>query len=222
MCGVALMPRVCTICTHPARAAIDDGLKAGQPLRAVAGQFSLSKSALDRHRGSHLPAALAQDGADLKAAFHAARQADQWHYTQLRKHARAAMRAFEGWGSIRSPQEWQTACEDASKRYQSGRFLIERLGAERFLDPQLMATLWQLRQDLLEEYGTASPAATMLIDLAVMTYYNALRIQGWIGDLGLVIEQELFGEESFRVKLRQQYGGQVDGFAVEEQLRQLA
>ena len=90
------MPRVCTICTHPARAAIDDGLKAGQPLRAVAGQFSLSKSALDRHRGSHLPAHLAQYGADLKAEFHAARQADRWHYNQLRKNARAAMRAFEG------------------------------------------------------------------------------------------------------------------------------
>jgi hypothetical protein len=32
-----------------------------------------------------------------------------------------------------------------------------------------MATLWQLRQDLLEEYGAESPAMTMAIDLAVMT-----------------------------------------------------
>jgi hypothetical protein len=98
----------------------------------------------------------------------------------------------------------RSACDDTGKRYQSGRFLIERLGAERFLDPQLMATLWQLRQGLLEEYGTASPAM-MVIDLAVMTYYNALRIQGWICDLALVIERECFAEESLKVKLRQQY-----------------
>ena len=131
------------------------------------------------------------------------------------------MRAFEGWGQIRSVEEWQAVCDDARRRYQSGRFLLERLGAERFLDPQLMATLWQLRQGLLEEHGTASPALTMVIDLAVMSYYNALRVQGWIGDLALTIEQELFGEGSPTVKLRQQYGAHFDGFAVEEALQRL-
>jgi hypothetical protein len=44
------------------------------------------------------------------------------------------------------------------------------LGAERFLAPEVMAILWQLRQGLMEEYGTDSPAMTMVIDLAVMTY----------------------------------------------------
>jgi hypothetical protein len=131
------------------------------------------------------------------------------------------MRAFEGWGQIRSPEEWQAACEDAGKRYQSGRFLIERLGAERFLDPQLMATLWQLRQDLLEEYDAESPAMMMVIDAVIMSYYNLLKIQAWTGDLALSIEQELFGEESLRLKLRQQYGAQFDGFAVEAHLQRL-
>jgi hypothetical protein len=39
--------------------------------------------------------------------------------------------------------------------------------------------------------------------------------------LSLVIEQELFGEESLKVKLRQQFGPQFDGLAVEEALRRL-
>jgi hypothetical protein len=215
------MPRMCSVCKHPARIVIDDRLEAGQPLRNVAGQYSLSKSSLDRHKIGHIPSHRAQEGADLKAEFQAARQADRWHYTQLRKNARAVMRAMQGWGQIRSPEEWQAACEDAAKRYQSGRFLLERLGAERHLHPTMMATLWQLHQGLIEEYGADSPAMTMVIDLVVMTYYNALRIQGWIGDLSLVIEQELFGEDSLRVKLRQQYGMQFDGFAVEEALRRL-
>jgi hypothetical protein len=84
-----------------------------------------------------------------------------------------------------------------------------------------MATLWQLRQGLLEAYGADSPAMMMVIDLAVMTYANALRVQGWIGDLSLVIEHELFGEDSLKVKLRQQYGVQFSGFTVEEHLRRL-
>jgi hypothetical protein len=61
----------------------------------------------------------------------------------------------------------------------------------------------------------------MVIDLAVMTYANVLRIQGWIGDLALVIEQELFAEDALKLKLRQRYGRQVDGLAVEEALRRL-
>jgi hypothetical protein len=215
------MPRSCSICTHPARATIDDGLVTGQSLRAVSAAYGVSKSAVDRHKESHLPAVLPQDGADLAAEFHAARQADHRQYQDLRGNARAVMRAFEGWGQIHSVEEWQATCEDAAKRYQSGRFLLERLGAERFLDPQLMATLWQLRQGLLEEYGAESPTVTMFVDVVVMAYHNALRVQGWIGDLSLVIERELFAEESLKVKLRDKYGPRFDGFAVEEALRRL-
>src|SRR5919108_4319430 len=159
------MPRVCTICTHPARAAIDERLITGLSVRAISGQYGLRKSAVHRHRGSHLPAHDTQDNADLAAEFQAARQADRQRYDELRKNARAVMRAFEGWGQIRSEEEWLAACEDARERYQSGRFLLERLGAERFLSPEVMAILWQLRQSLLEEYGAESPTVTMLVDV---------------------------------------------------------
>jgi hypothetical protein len=194
---------------------------AGQSLREISRGYGLSKSAVDRHKGSHVSVPLAQAAADLAAEFHAARQADHRQYQELRKHARAAMRAFEGWGQIHSVEDRQAACEDAVERYQSGRFLLERLGAERFLDPKFMATLWQLRQGLIAEYGAESPGMTMAIDLAVMAYANALRVQGWIGDLALSIEGELFGEDSLKVKLRHQYGPQFDGFAGEEALRRL-
>jgi hypothetical protein len=215
------MPRECTVCVHPAHAVIDDGLVAGQSLRQISREYGLSKSAVDRHKEHHVPIPLAQEDAEAKAEFQAARQADQQRVKQLRWNARAVTRAMQGWGQIRSTEEWQAVCEDARDRYQSGRFLLERLGAERFLDPQLMATLWQLRQDLMEAYGATSPAMTMVIDLAVMSYANALRVQGWIGDLSLVIEHELFAEDSLKVKLRRQYGGQIEGFAVEEAVQRL-
>src|SRR5262245_51435337 len=61
----------------------------------------------------------------------------------------------------------------------------------------------------------------MFVDVVVMAYANALRVPGWLGDLSLVTEQELFGEDTLKVKLRQHYGPQFDGFAVEEALRRL-
>lgn len=52
------MPRTCTISTHSERAAIDAALLANQPLRDIAGQYGVSKSALARYRNDRLPAAL--------------------------------------------------------------------------------------------------------------------------------------------------------------------
>jgi hypothetical protein len=57
--------------------------------------------------------------------------------------------------------------------------------------------------------------------LAIMSYYNALRIQGWIGDLALWIEHEAIGQGPLRVKLREEYGARVDSLAVEEWLLRL-
>ncbi len=34
----------------------------------------------------------------------------------------------------------------------------------------------------------------MLIDAAVIAYFNMLRTQRWIGNLSLVVERELFGQ----------------------------
>ena len=53
------MPRTCTCCTHPERAAIDAALLANAPLRDIARQFNVSKDALQRHR-EHIPATLAK------------------------------------------------------------------------------------------------------------------------------------------------------------------
>jgi hypothetical protein len=197
---------------------IDDRLEAGHSLRDIAGQYTLTKSGLHRHKASHIPGA--PDVTDLEARLQAAQQADQWHYDQLRRDARAVMRASQGWDRVRSPEAWQEVCEEAQRRYQSGQFLLERLGAERFLDPQLMATLWHLRQSLIAQSGT-TPTSLILIDLAVTSYYNALRIQGWIGDLALWIEHEAFGQGPLRVKLREEYGARGDSLAVEERLRRL-
>jgi hypothetical protein len=54
------MPRVCTICSHPKRPAIDAALVSGTPNRSIAAQYHLTEQAVRRHKADHLPAALAQ------------------------------------------------------------------------------------------------------------------------------------------------------------------
>ena len=62
------MPRVCTICTHPEREAIDQALAAGQPLRGLSAIYRVSEDALGRHKANHLPLTLAKATEAAEAA----------------------------------------------------------------------------------------------------------------------------------------------------------
>jgi hypothetical protein len=53
--------------------------------------------------------------------------------------------------------------------------------------------------------------------MPVIAYYNMLRAQGWIGNLSLVVERELFGQEPLNA-----IHGAMVGDALEEKLRRLA
>ena len=69
------MPRTCTICTSEHCPAIDAALLADEPLRDIAGRWSVSKSAVARHR-EHLPKQLvkAQEQEDVSQAIDVVRQ----------------------------------------------------------------------------------------------------------------------------------------------------
>lgn len=54
--------RNCSLCAHAERLQIDRELVAGLPYRDIAGRFALSKSAVERHAGEHLAAAVARGG----------------------------------------------------------------------------------------------------------------------------------------------------------------
>ena len=125
-------------------------------------------------------------------------------------------RAVKGQQGVHPEEQWEHTCKNARQDYTSGRFLIEQLGAERFLEPKLMATLSQLRQALVAQHDPDDPAGTMLADLAVISYYNTLRIQGYIGNLCPVMERELFGQDP----LRAVYGDHT-GCTIEDQLKRL-
>ncbi len=53
------MPRTCTICGHPQRAAIEHDLASGQALRAIAARYGTTATTLSRHRDGCLAGAIA-------------------------------------------------------------------------------------------------------------------------------------------------------------------
>jgi|SRR5680860_662152 len=73
------MPRVCSICTHAQRSAIDTALLGGEAFRNIAERFGTSTTALYRHKSDHLGKRLAHVAernaeADVRTAIDVVKQ----------------------------------------------------------------------------------------------------------------------------------------------------
>ena len=146
-------------------------------------------------------------------------------HERLQHDARAVFRALDGWSGIGTLEEWQAAVRQADEDYGNGHFLIDRLGAERYLDPTLMAVLLAMRRRLIDEQGARGAAELMLIDAALLSYYHTIRINGWIGNFASILEAEFFQKESLTAKLQDRYGRGTDrvrGLRVEEIVERIA
>jgi hypothetical protein len=134
--------------------------------------------------------------ADLAAEAHEKRVVAELNaqHLALREQAQALIATVKGRRGIQSDEHWQALFQKAKIDYDNGRFLLQQLGAERYLEPELMATLAQLRQDLLAGINRPTAADTISADIAIIAYRNLLRVQGWIGSLCLTVKRELFGQ----------------------------
>ena len=82
----------------------------------------------------------------------------------------------------------------------------------------------RLRRGLIEEANAASASEFVLIDMAVMDFANAMRLQAVIGNTVLIIESEMFGQPTLRAKWKKQHGARpedIQGLAVEEHVARL-
>jgi len=137
-------------------------------------------------------------------------------HEELRDQARSLFATVKGRRGIRNEKDWEALFHRAKVDYESGRFLMQRLGADRYLEPDLMATLVQLRTELLAGIENPSAADRMMADSAIVAYRNMLLMQGWIGNLCLVVERELFGQEPLN-----EIHGHTVGDSLEKQIASL-
>src|SRR5271168_1912348 len=112
----------------------------------------------------------------------------------------------------------------AAEDYRSGIGLIDQFGASGLLDPAMVGMLIAIRRGLFEETNASSARELALIDMAVVAYANAMRLQSMIGNTALIIESEMFGQPTLRAKRKNEYGGRpedIQGLAVEEHVARL-
>ena len=121
------------------------------------------------------------------------RQQQKKQLQRLKDEAQALFGMVGGRPGVSSLRKLQELLEKAGDDIGNGRFIVRYLGAERYLDVETVAVLITLRQNLIAEIDRPSTADIMMIDAAVVAYYNFLRVQGWIGNLSLVFERDAFG-----------------------------
>jgi hypothetical protein len=143
------------------------------------------------------------------------RQGEQ--FQRLKDEAKALFGMVEGRPGVISARQWQELLEKAGDNIGNGRFIVRYLGAERYLDAETVAVLITFRQNLIADLEKPSAADLMMVDTAIVAYYNFLRVQGWIGNSALVFEGELFGREPLNT-----VHGDIIGDRLREQLERLA
>jgi hypothetical protein len=93
------MPRVCTICTHPEKEAINQALVNGEPFRHIAARYGTSTGALQRHKADDLPSIMVKSEEAREVAH-----ADDlvWQIKQLRNKAISILGKAETAGDLKT------------------------------------------------------------------------------------------------------------------------
>ena len=145
-------------------------------------------------------------------------------HERLKRDACASYRAMQGWSKVHTDEDWERIVRESYDDFERGTFLLERLGAHRYLDPPLAAVLLGLRRELIEDHGAATAAELMLVDSVVLSYYQQLRINGWVNDLAGWLEREFFAKETLTAATPGNYPREVRevrGLAVEHIVERL-
>lgn len=137
-------------------------------------------------------------------------------HRELQQQAQSLFRTVKGLPGVATQQRWDALVEKAAIEYPNGQFLLERMGAKRYLDPELMAVLMHLRQQLLADIEQLTTIDHMHADSAILAYRHMLRIQGWIDSVCITFERELFGQASL-----QEIHGELVGEKIDKQLRKI-
>jgi hypothetical protein len=175
----------------------------------------------------HLPEAVELSPEQLaelaEAQKREARYRQEWDEINkaLLDNSLAVTRAMSRWH--RGPDERERHTVRVLMQFESGAFLLDRLGAAGVIDQDLAVVLLRFRRGLIEEHGDG-PAALMLIDRAVAAYQDFIRVEGWIGNLALQVEHEFFGTRGPGAHFQDRYGrtrSTIRGLTVEQHLARL-
>lgn len=137
-------------------------------------------------------------------------------FNRLQHEAQSIFRTVKGLPGLSTQQKWNDLLVTTGNDIESGMFLLERLGAKRYLDPELMAALTLLRRQLLSDIQNPTASDKMLVDSAIIAYRQMLRLQGWMDSICLIVERDLFGQAPLN-----EIHGLTVGDKLEDQIRNI-
>ena len=136
----------------------------------------------------------------------------------IKKNANVLKRTFPEFTKLKTQGDWERAYELAEDSFLSGQFLINNLGADRYVEPNIAVTLIVLRQKLIQDMQLDSAAEYMMMDVALTANYNFIKAQRMFGDLAVLIEKELFQEDSLSLNLKADGSLDLNTFKVDAML----
>lgn len=106
--------------------------------------------------------------------------------------------------------------------YISGKFFLTHIGLWLEVTPALAATVFILRREWIEQYEIETVPEFLLLDMALLGYFHAVRLNKQLGDMESLIDSDLFVFDPPTPALkRNSHGLIVDGLAVEDRMRAL-
>jgi len=168
-------------------------------------------------------AGAALTAAELQATYEAWWAERKAKGLALQRNSRRVWAAMEGWGAVKSREDWERVQAEAAEDWASGRALLEMLGSERYLAPERAALLLHLWRHFLAAYDVDGPAEFLTVAMTLVAFNQVARVNEMVGNLENRLEAEFFATEGLRQQHEQRYGrgAKVRGLHVEEIVRQL-
>lgn len=162
-------------------------------------------------------------GAKLEADYAAWWAERQARGLALQNNSRQTWAAMEGWGALGTQEDWERLCQETAEDWVSGRAIITMLGGERYITPERTALLLLLWRQFIVAYAPEGPAEYMAVAMAVLSFAHFLRLNQFVGNLEMRLEDEMFATNGLRAQFEQRYrrGSEIRGLAVEEIVGQL-
>lgn len=111
---------------------------------------------------------------------------------RIKNHANVLKRTFPEISNLRTQDDFERAYVSIEDDYVSGQFLIDTLGADRYVEPKMAMTILMLRRRMIEDMQLNTVAQFMLMDAALTAHYNSIKAQRMLGDIAIHVERELF------------------------------
>jgi len=121
------------------------------------------------------------------------------------------------------PEKYPEILDRVTDAYLDGSFFLRSLSLFYEVSPALSLTVYNLRQEWIQQYSLTTVPELLLLDQAMLAYFHTVRLNKQVADMLALTEVQLFSSDSPHVKIKKDNGlnNDFDGFVAEDSIRKL-